>query len=227
MMVLTFLIVIIILLVIYLATTSHGKNEFIENATIDTIKPQKTTTKNNSTNNVNESQTFSKTLSNAEIDLFKKDLFDVFLKYETAYSNLDYDTLKSICSAKHFTAIHKELENLKENNKKRVLSDITLNNFKIQNATNTNNIQKILATFDIALIDYTIDEIYNFNVKGNQSIKVQKKIKVCFERKFKLASQRQHCPKCGAPVSSIWPTCTKCNTLIFPASDWKIESFDG
>jgi len=163
-------------------------------------------------------------LTKNEIELLKNDLFNIFISYENAYSSFNYEELKNICTEEHFNFVFTELEKQKKYNKKRILENFTLNNFKILNTSNSNNIQKISTAMDISLIDYTIDETFNFLAKGNKTIKVQRLFNISFTKELSETNPRKHCPKCGAPLSLFLSNCSSCNTLI-ANNQFRIDSF--
>lgn len=156
----------------------------------------------------------------------EKEIYDLFLKYEDAYSNFDYDTLSLICTENHFKEIHKILEKMKSGNKKRSFENITLNNFKLMSITNTSNLQKLSVFLEVSLIDYTLDKEYNFLVKGNKNIKTTKNIKIEIVQNIDTSDIKKHCPKCGAPINLIFPTCKYCSTAIYKNAEYKINYFD-
>lgn len=161
-----------------------------------------------------------------ELIYLEKEIFDLFLKYEDAYSNFDYDKLSEICTDNHFKEIHKVLERMISGNKKRSFENITLNNFKLMSITNTSNLQKLSVFLEVSLIDYILDKEYNFLVKGNKNIKITKNIKMEIVQKIDTSDLRDHCPKCGAPINLIFPACKFCSTAIYKDAEYKINYFD-
>lgn len=216
---------ILVLIVIFIIIYFYVKNSNQPNPSPNNNVEKKKTT-NLKEKKVEDMSISLDSIKPNELIKLEKEIYDLFLKYEDAYSNFDYDTLSSICTENHFKEIHKVLERMKSSNKKRSFENINLNNFKLMSVTTTSNLQKLSVFLEITLIDYIIDKEYNFLVKGNKNIKNTKNIKMEIVQNIDTSNIRKHCPKCGAPINLIFPTCNYCNTVIYKDAEYKINYFD-
>ena len=218
------MIVLITIIAVYFYINNSNQPSQIDNNQANNIVNKKSShLKEQKTENLSINLDSIKT--NEMINL-EKQITNLFLTYEDAYSNYDYDKLSEICTEKHFKEIHKILEKMKTSNKKRSFENITINSFKLMSINNTSNLQKLSVFLEVSLIDYIIDNEYDFLVKGNKSIKASKNIKMEIIQNIDSSDIRKHCPKCGAPINLIFPTCIYCNTAIYKNAEFKINYFD-
>ena len=154
-----------------------------------------------------------------DISNLKKYLYDIFYKFETAYNNVDYNTMYNLSTPKLYDLYHTNIVlNLKFDEKK-IIDNIVLEKMLITDAYSSSNKQVITTAIDISYLNYTMKSDGKI-VNGNPTKMIKERFEVIFIKNFdKKDSSR--CPNCGANVTGS--TCEYCNSSI-SSSDFRIDS---
>lgn len=154
-----------------------------------------------------------------DIESLKDYLFNIFLKFEKAYNNLDYNTMK-ITSTKqlyhnYYTGISLDLKI----GKKRIIENIEKKKVIIYEIDSTSLKQTAGVMIEVSYINYMIDKD-GIVISGKRETPIVEKFEVTFRKDFEREDISK-CPNCGASV--IGNDCEFCRTPIKNV-DFKISS---
>lgn len=154
-----------------------------------------------------------------DIESLKDYLFNLFLKFEKAYNNLDYNTMK-ITSTKqlyhnYYTGISLDLKI----GKKRIIENIEKKKVIIYEIDSTSLKQTAGVMIEVSYINYMIDKD-GIVISGKRETPIVEKFEVTFRKDFEREDISK-CPNCGASV--IGNDCEFCRTPIKNV-DFKISS---
>lgn len=153
------------------------------------------------------------------INKLKNHLFKIFVDFETAYNNLDYDIMKGLSEEVLFNNYYNAIILDLEYGNKRIINDIKKENIIIYNRTITTFKQELNAMIKISYIDYTINKKGTI-VKGNRNNKKTESFEVNFIKRLK-EKEITNCPNCGAVINGF--KCEYCKTMV-KNTDFKISS---
>lgn len=145
-----------------------------------------------------------------DINILKNYLYDIFVDFESAYNNLDYNLMKLLSTKqlyqKYYTGISLDL---KIGNKK-IISNIVRKNVVIFELDSTIAKQIVSAMIEISYITYKIDKNGKI-ISGNRYNPITEKFEIVFRKDFESKEVTQ-CINCGAEVSG--KRCEFCRTNI-------------
>ncbi len=155
-----------------------------------------------------------------DISKLKKYLYEIFYKFETAYNDVDYNTMFNLSTSKLYNLYHSNIVlNLKFEEKK-IINQIELNQMYITDAFSTSAKQVITTVIDISYLNYNIKSDGKV-VSGSPTKKINEKFEVIFIKYFDK-NDDYRCPNCGANVTGS--VCEYCNSKITNNSDFRIDS---
>ena len=142
----------------------------------------------------------------------KKNLYKIFVDIQIANMNFDCDTLYRLCSNEQYNLYKSDLETLKINNHKHIMSDFNFYKMLINSVEKKKDelIIKIclIATFK----DYVINTNTNEIVKGQTVSLVNNNYRLEFVKKLDVISS---CPTCGSQLNDLKDCkCPYCNNII-------------
>lgn len=154
-----------------------------------------------------------------DINALKDYFYDIFLKFETAYNNLDYNVMRVLSTKQlynnYYTGITLDLKA----GKKRIISDIEKKKVIIFELDSTIAKQIVSMMVEISYFNYTVDKNGNV-IKGSRDNKTTEKFEVMFRKDFEKKDITK-CPNCGAEL--VGNKCEYCRSTV-KNSDFKISS---
>ena len=119
------------------------------------------------------------------------EIFSLYKEVALAKSNFDYEILKELLTKELYIKEEKNLEKLKNNKQKNIITDINLEKIKILNIKKEKTTKKITAYLHISQYDYVIDSKKNI-VRGTKEIEYQVEYHLTIDKKpnkyFKLSN---------------------------------------
>lgn len=151
-----------------------------------------------------------KRFNTENIDALKDYLYDIFYKFEQAYNNLDYSTMKYYSTKQlyqnYFTGISLDLKF----GKKRIIEDIERKNVILYEVDSTIAKQSAALMIEISYINYVVDGNGEI-ISGYRNTKITEKFEVEF-RKYFESHDINKCSNCGAVVTGS--KCDYCRTPV-------------
>ena len=145
-----------------------------------------------------------------DIDSLKKYFSELFIKYEIAYNNLDYNTMKMISTKQFFQNYYTGITlNLKVG-KKRIIDNIQLKKIIIYELDSTISKQTVSAMIEVSYINYVIDS-HGYTVSGDRENPIIEKFEVTFRKDFEK-NDITKCPNCGANI--VGNKCEYCRNVV-------------
>lgn len=159
---------------------------------------------------------------NLKVSEFKNKAFNIYKDIQIAWMNFDTDTIRKLTTDEIYNMYSSGLETLKLKNQKNIMKDITLEDAKIIDIKNENNIITISVYLRVKCYDYVIKEKTGETVRGKDNQKIIIEYVLSFVKSAINNKEEEKCPNCGAPVdikaSAICPYCD--STLVKDASDY-------
>lgn len=155
-----------------------------------------------------------------DIDVLKDYFYDVFLDFESAYNNLDYNIMKILSTKRMYQNYYTGISlDLKRGNK-RVIKDIEREKVIIFELDSTIAKQVASVMIEISYINYMMDK-NGYISSGSRDDKVTERFEVVFRKDFNQKNEITKCPNCGAEVDGA--RCGFCRSRI-KTVDFKIDS---
>lgn len=159
------------------------------------------------------------TFNTTDIDSLKDFFYDIFYKFETAYNNLDYNTMKMLSTKQlyqnYYTGISLDLKV----GKKRVINDIQRVNVILYEIDSTIAKQVASYVIEVSYINYMLNH-KGYVISGNKNNPVTEKFEVVFRKDFERDPILK-CPNCGASITGN--KCEYCRSVIKDV-EFKISS---
>ena len=198
------------------STHNYFKNNIVSNTNIDEIgqgtKYQKTY------NDVSKSDLAK--FNTDDINALKDYFYDIFLDFENAYNNLDYNIMKILSTKRMYQNYYTGISlDLKSGNK-RVIKDIERKKVVIFELDSTIAKQVASVMIEISYINYMMDK-NGYISSGSRDNKATEKFEVVFRKDFNQKSEITKCPNCGAEVDGV--RCSFCRSRIKNV-EFKIDS---
>ncbi len=138
--------------------------------------------------------------------------FIVYRDIQSAWSNFDYETLRSLLTDELYNNYVTLLEQMKLKNQQNIMGSINLKDITMRNVTDLGDSYKYDVEMIVRQIDYILDTSINKIVRGNNDlhtvyyritfIESKNKETVCPNCSSKLESvASQVCPYCGSVVT--------------------------
>ena len=144
------------------------------------------------------------------ITQLKEYLSDIFIRFENAYNNLDYNIMKELSTSslfnKYYTGVTLDLKF----GYKRIISDITKEEIIIYDIHNSEDKQIISSVIGVSYHNYKINKSGDI-ISGDNTKKVIEQFEVIFER-GNINTDISKCPHCGAEITGT--TCNYCRKTI-------------
>ena len=147
---------------------------------------------------------------------------NMFLEFEKAYNNVDYNTLYNICTRSLFNLYKSDLDVKTKLLQKKTIDDVNIDKIVIYNSTKNEDEHKVFIMIGIDSINY----LQNSNgrvIAGNALNKIHEEFIVTFVKKLKKDEKSSRCPNCGAMINST--KCEYCKTE-FKEYDFRICSIN-
>lgn len=158
-------------------------------------------------------------------ELLKRELYNIFIKYKTNYSNKNFEILIPLCDEKFLDYTKQKIDFVSKKEYKDITENFTLNSVKIEDVYSNEKLQKLSILFDISCTEYLMNK--NGKVlKGNPYNVTRKMMRVTFKKKIYSENIHRKCPSCGAPVMPYDITCDYCTATIPNENDWRISQIE-
>ena len=146
-------------------------------------------------------------------DKFLDQCLENFIKLQNAWSDFDYDGMKSLLSDELYNNYVSQLKTLSIKKQKNVMSDFVKEKIYITDFRQDAKVDTIEVILSISFFDYVIDKDENV-VRGNNKHKVHNTYKLTFSRKVGK-KKLNTCPNCGAKLKKTHTfVCDYCKTTI-------------
>jgi DNA-directed RNA polymerase subunit RPC12/RpoP len=156
------------------------------------------------------------------INEFKKKAFNIYKDIQTAWMNFDTKTIRKLTTDEIYNMYSSQLETLKLKGQKNIMTDITLDEVKIIDIKEQNNIITTSVYLRVKCYDYVIKEATNEVVRGKDKEKIVIEYVLSFVKSAINNNKEEKCPNCGAKVEiNSSSTCPYCDSvLVKDASDY-------
>ncbi len=154
-----------------------------------------------------------------DIDKLKSFLFDIFVKFENAYNNLDYNAMYNLSSKKIFNMYYSSIECNSKSDEKRIIKDIEKNRMIIYKVSSSEERQMIFTMVEVSYINF----VQNMNgkiISGSPTKKIKESFEITFLKSYG-DKDLFRCPNCGANLKGT--TCEYCNSKVNNC-EFKIDS---
>ena len=142
----------------------------------------------------------------------KGDFYKIFVDVQNAWMNFKYDDLEKLCGEKLFNSFKSDLEVLKLNNGKNVMSDFEYKDSKIIKVSKKKDNILVKVVLRVSFFDYVINDKTKEVIRGNDYEKMDNTYLLVFSKKNKPSS---NCPSCGADlVNNKRKKCPYCKSPI-------------
>ena len=151
----------------------------------------------------------SKYLENYTEQKLLDDFYEIFVMIQKAWMNFEYEVLEEYCSNELYKEYKTDLEELKKEHCKNMMSKFELKASNIRNIEKKNNRIIIDSFMEVSFYDYVINQDTKEVVFGNKKEKVDNS----YDLEFIIdLDEVEKCPNCGAPVTGR--KCEFCHSTI-------------
>ncbi len=175
----------------------------------------------------NQRKDVYKDVSKNKLEMFNTDninslkdyFYNLFLNFENAYNNLDYNMMKMLSTKQLFQNYYTGITLDLKAGQKKIINNIERQNVVIYELDSTIAKQTLSAMIEISYITYTINKD-GYVISGSRDNSVVEKFDVTFRKDFEKEDVTK-CPSCGANI--VGNKCDFCRTTIRNI-DFKISS---
>jgi hypothetical protein len=206
--------IIIIIIIIVLA----NKNNNNKGGT----NPKQHQGNSNITNTVKE-EDIQKYIAGFNKDEFLKLAFDNFVAVQNAWTEFNYDKLRSLLTDELYNSYHSQLVALKAKKQKNIMEDFDLQQIDITDMNVTDNKITLKVALTVKFKDYVVDKDDKVT-RGTKAYPLINSYNLTFISTLnnKKKDQNKTCPSCGAPLKNTSSNkCEFCgSTIVFNNYDW-------
>ena len=153
--------------------------------------------------------------------LLKDYFYDIFLRFENAYNNLDYNEMKILSTKQLFQNYYTGITLDLKIGQKKIINNIERKRVIIYELDSTIAKQTLSAMIEISYITYTINS-KGYIISGSRDNMVTERFEVTYRKDFnKNVNDIIKCPNCGATTTGN--KCEFCRTII-KNDEFKISS---
>lgn len=145
-----------------------------------------------------------------DIDSLKEYFYGIFLDFENAYNNLDYNMMKILSTKQLYQNYYTGMSLDLKVGKKKIISDIERKKVILFELDSTIAKQIASLMIEISYYNYTIDK-NGYVVSGSRNQKITEKFEVIFRKDFERKDITK-CPNCGAEI--VGNRCSFCRSTI-------------
>lgn len=186
---------------------NYFKNNIIVNKKIET-KTGKGNKYQRTYNDVSKSDL--EKFNTDDINVLKDYFYGMFLEFENAYNNLDYNMMKILSTKQLYQNYYTGMSLDLKVGKKKIISDIEKKKVIIFELDSTIAKQIASVMIEISYLNYTIDK-NGYVISGSRNQKITEKFEVMFRKDFERKDITE-CPNCGAEI--VGNKCNFCRSTI-------------
>jgi len=157
-------------------------------------------------------------VSNAQLSKFNTDninelkdfFYNMFLEFENAYNNLDYNTMKLLSTKQLYNSYYTGISLDLKAGKKRIITDIEKKRVIIFELDSTIAKQIASVMIQISYISYKLDK-KGYIISGSRDKKITERFEVMFRKDFERKDITK-CPNCGAAI--VGNKCEYCRSTV-------------
>ncbi len=153
-----------------------------------------------------------------DVNILKDYLYQIYLDFEKAYNDLDYNTMLNTSTNKLYNAYHTNIMLNLKCGQKKIIENITRHNMFVYDILCTNRKQVISTIIEVENSSYMLD--YNGKVVSGSVTPIREKFEVIFIKNYDNSTSVK-CPNCQASVSGT--KCEYCGTEL-RNSEFRIDS---
>ncbi len=156
-----------------------------------------------------------------DLDVLKSYFGNMFLDFERAYNNVDYNALYNLCSPSLYDIYKNDLNvNLRLGDKK-IIDNVSIEKLVIYNTTKNDDEQKVYVMLELKSNNYVMNTSGKV-ISGNPVKPQSEEFIVTYVKSLKKKDEKSsRCPNCGATVTST--KCSYCNTE-FKQNEFRIDT---
>lgn len=154
-----------------------------------------------------------------DIKALKDHFYSIFIDFENAYNNLDYNMMRLLSTPQLFEKYYMGISLDLKKGYKKIISNIKRKDVILYEVDSTTVKQVASVMIEIAYIGYTING-EGYIVSGSRSNIINEKFEVVFRKEFNN-NEVVKCPNCGANI--VGNKCEYCRSTI-KNTDFRISS---
>ena len=183
------------------------------------IKETKSINTKNPTVHVDVSKNNLARFNTDDLAALKNYFYDIFHRFEVAYNNLDYATMKALSTKQvyqnYYTGISLDLKA----GRKKIIDNIVREKVVLFELDSTSMKQTASLYVEISYFNYVVDK-HGYVVKGNKHYAKKDKFVVNFRKDFNN-KELHNCPNCGARLND--GKCSYCKSVLLE-EEFKISA---
>lgn len=158
-----------------------------------------------------------------DLPVLKAYFGDIFIQFEKAYNNVDYNALYNICVPSLYELYKSDISIKLKLGEKKIIDDPSIEKIAITNSIKNDDQHEVQVMIRLKSKSYSITDTGKV-ISGNAVKPVEEDFLITFVRTFnKDAKETLRCPNCGATINSS--KCEYCNTE-FKQYDFKIYAIN-
>ncbi len=157
---------------------------------------------------------------------FLDQAYDTFVAVQNAWTEFDYDKLRSLLTDELYNSYHSQLVALKAKKQKNIMSDFDKKKIDITDMKISEDKITLKVSLTVSFYDYVVDKDDNVT-RGTKSYKLTNSYDLTFISSLSedKKNAKKNCPSCGAPLentsSNVCPFCN--STIVFDVHDWVLS----
>lgn len=154
---------------------------------------------------------------------FCKMVYEKYVSIQEAWSNFDYDKLRGLLTDELYNSYVMQLETLKTNKQKNIMSDFECIETKITKVSDENGIINVVTYLRVQMFDYVVDSNDKV-VRGSKDDKIDIQYIIKFVKTDE--SKIDTCPNCGAKIDfTTGGKCKYCRSnIVVDPGDYVMSS---
>lgn len=154
-----------------------------------------------------------------DLTALKNYFYDIFYRFEVAYNNLDYGTMRMLTTKQLYQNYYTGMSLDLKAGKKKIIDRINKEKVTVFELDSTIAKQTASVLIEISYYNYTVDK-KGYVVKGSKDYPIKEKFVVVFRKDFNQ-KEITNCPNCGARLKD--GKCSYCKSVLLE-EEFKISS---
>ena len=145
---------------------------------------------------------------------FEKMVYDKYVEIQEAWSNFDYDKLRTLLTDELYNSYVMQLDALQLKKEQNIMSNYELVSAKIIGLKEENGLLNVETYLNVRMYDYVVDKNKKV-VRGDDKHRIDISYTVTFVKTASQETKITKCPNCGAEIDAVvGGTCSYCRTVI-------------